>query len=115
MHIRERLTKLILEGRNIQVNKKDIFGNDLNIEEIIPDELYKVSDELNIKFTEIDGDIYDLGIIVGGEEDPRRIGTLYKIDDNNWVAQSNINSDLNKEGNSMIDAAISLLSVEGII
>jgi hypothetical protein len=115
MYLKERLTKMILESRNIQVNKKDVMGNDINVEEIKVNELYKISDQLTIKFVKIDIDIYDLYIIVDNQEEPRRTGTIYRMDDNNWIAQSNVTPDLNKEGLSLLDSAISLLSVEGIV
>jgi hypothetical protein len=115
MSLKNQLNKLILEQRIFVVDKIDIDGNNLKIDEIEKNVLYNIFEtDIYIKFIEIEKDmIYDFSV-TENNVDSFRLGTVYKIDDNMWIAKTD-EDNINKEGITMLDAVISFLSVQGII
>jgi len=108
------LTKRILENRVIDVDKVDAFAGDLmGLEEIEKGRRYKVpnSETQIVLDALVPDEVYELKIFIDNAE--VKIGDVYRMNDKLWVARDEKGTD--KEGLGLLDAAVALLSINGVI
>lgn len=82
-------------------------------EEIQPEKLYKLNDNVRIEFEPVMKDVWSFSLI--NADGKNEVGKVYKVSDTEYVSRPISVPNIEKTGKTMVDSALELLAFIGEI
>ena len=112
MSFRNQLMKKLYESRILKVDTDDNIKG-MNIEEIIPKQLYKIPITGTIvEFNKVDNDIYDVYITLPHAKSEKKATCFHLA--GNWICKSEYSKE-DYISDNMLQSAIGVLSADGLV